>query len=209
VRQVQHRECEELASALLWLGLWPGLDAVYRRRLKHFCFRREELVSELALAFTRLVERLALRPATRLAATLVRSTERDVLYERKRLWATEELTREAHAVSDDLMHRPPEDRAAVRDWAASCAAPVPGLLPELTSHREPSALRAWLKPVVGDDAELLVAVLVLEESRPEAGMRLGLSPDAARKRFARALGRARQHFSPTLSPSSPPTRKHQ
>lgn len=32
VTLAQQREHHELASTLLWLGLWPGLDAIYRRR---------------------------------------------------------------------------------------------------------------------------------------------------------------------------------
>ena len=36
VTLVQRREHHELVSGLLWLGLWPGLDAVYRRRQRNF-----------------------------------------------------------------------------------------------------------------------------------------------------------------------------
>ena len=83
VHLAQRRQHRDLATTLLWLGLWPGLDAVYRRRLKYFC-DPDELVSELASAFVALVERLNLSTVTRVAATLVRSTERDVMAARKR-----------------------------------------------------------------------------------------------------------------------------
>ena len=59
--------------------------------------------------------------------------------------------------------------------------------------------RAWLEPIVGADAELLLAVLVLDETQREAGHRLGLSHEAARKRFQRALTRLREHLSTSLS----------
>jgi hypothetical protein len=45
---VQRREHHELASGLLWLGLWPGLDAVYRRRQRNFRGQPDELIAELA-----------------------------------------------------------------------------------------------------------------------------------------------------------------
>ncbi|MFN7702522.1 MAG: hypothetical protein ACK5U8_31860, partial [Deltaproteobacteria bacterium] len=51
------------------------------------------------------------------------------------------------------------------------------------------------------DAELLLAVLVLDETQREAGERLGLTHDAARKRFQRALGRLREHLATSLSHS--------
>jgi transcriptional regulator GlxA family with amidase domain len=44
-------------------------------------------------------------------------------------------------------------------------------------------------------------VLVLDENQREAAQRLGLSHDAARKRFQRALGRLREHLASSLSHS--------
>lgn len=176
VRLAQRREHRDLATTLLWLGLWPGLDAVYRRRLKHF---RDpaELVSELAGAFTALVERLNLATVKRVAATLVRSTERDVLAARKRCWA------EAERLQGDL--------GEVAGEVALEPDSVLGLPRASSDEDELNTLREWLRAAVGDDAELLVAVLVSEESQREAGARLGLSHDAARKRFQRALSRVR------------------
>jgi DNA-directed RNA polymerase specialized sigma24 family protein len=200
VTLVQRREHHELAAALLWLGLWPGLDAVYRRRLRHFLDQPDELVAELAEAFTALVERLDLDAVHRVAATLVRSTERDVMDRRKRRWA------EAHR---DLEGEPNEplrdlegdifgaswfDKASLQRWAASG-----GEFPRLSFDEDVAVLRAWLEPIVGADAELLLAVLVLDETQREAGHRLGLSHEAARKRFQRALTRLREHLSTSLS----------
>ena len=43
VAMVQQREHHEVASGLLWLGLWPGLTGVYGRRVRHFHGEPDEL----------------------------------------------------------------------------------------------------------------------------------------------------------------------
>lgn len=186
VHLAQRREHRDLATTLLWLGLWPGLDAVYRRRLKYFC-DADELVSEVASAFVALVQRLNLSTVTRVAATLVRSTERDVMAARKRFWAGAQRIQEGVG----------QVEAAVELTLSTSS--VLGLPPSVSDEEETNSLREWLRAVVGDDAELLIAVAVLEETQREAGTRLGLSHDAARKRFQRALRRVRPHLVRALS----------
>ncbi len=206
---VQRREHRELATTLLWLGLWPGLDAVYRRRLKHFASHPEELVSEVASAFISLIERLNLATVHRVAATLVRSTERDVMDGRKRVWAEARRIREDLAdpmVFDEYLQGNSVKHVPVDHWAATAPESVLGLLPTASDEDEAAALREWLAPIVGEDAELLIAVLVLEQSQREAGARLGLSHDAARKRFQRALGRVRADATRALSQDADPAR---
>ena len=68
----------ETAQTLLWLALWPGLDAVHRRKSRFFRAAPEELVSEIAGRFTAEIGRLDLSRVHRVAATLVRNVERDV-----------------------------------------------------------------------------------------------------------------------------------
>src|ERR1035437_3953205 len=68
----------DLATSLLWLGLWPGLDAIYRRNLRFFRGAPEDLVSELSELFTAAVHRADLSRIHRTAATLIRNTERDL-----------------------------------------------------------------------------------------------------------------------------------
>ena len=207
VTLVQQREQPELASALLWLGLWPGLDAVYRRRQRNFRGQPEELIAELGDVFTTLVGRLDLEVVHRVAATLVRSTERDVVERRKRVWAEEPFRVDAEVFAplrdhdDRIVVAGEADRAARKAWEASLVSTPLGITQGLSFEDDLDALRAWLEQVVGEDAELLLAVLVLDETQREAGQRLGLSHDAARKRFQRALARLREHLAKSLSHS--------
>lgn len=203
VTLVQRREHPELASALLWLGLWPGLDAAFRCRSQSFRDQPDELVAELAFAFTALVERLDLEAVHRVAATLVRSTKRDVMDRCLRRWTEENHRLDAEPneplrnLAGKIIRASWFDKASLQRWAASDHD-----LPRRSFDDEVTVLRAWLEPIVGADADLLIAVLVLEETQREAGARLGLSPEAARKRFQRALGRLRDHLVKSLSHSS-------
>jgi RNA polymerase sigma-70 factor (ECF subfamily) len=200
VTLVQQRQHHEVASALLWLGLWPGLDAVYRRRLRHFRDQPDELVAELAEFFTALVERLDLVAVHRVAATLVRSTERDVMNRRKRCWAEASHGLETEPeepllnLEGDVFASSWFDKVSLERWAA-----LGNELPSLSFDEDVAVLRERLWPSVGADADLLLAVVALGETQREAGERLGLSHDAARKRYQRALGRLRQHLAASLS----------
>lgn len=207
VAMVQQREHHEVASALLWLGLWPGLTGVYGRRVRHFNGEPDELVAEIARAFTELVERLDLTTVHRVAATLVRSTERDVMYRRKRSWLPaseglrvdrEEMTTSIDADEDDGLASW-FDKASLKRWAETEHGSALGLTPGLSFDEDVTVLRAWLEPVVGEDAELLIAVLVLDESRREVGERLGLATDSGRKRVQRAVARLKKHLARSLS----------
>ena len=163
-------DTRELSTALLWLALWPGLDAIYRRRLR--CMRRapDELASTIASAFTTLVHALDLARVHRVAATLVRSTEREVLDQLRRTWRDEGRFISANEDGDlDVFESP--------------------LCFELAA--EVRALRAWLLPEIGADADLLLAVAVFGDTQSEAADHLGITPAAARKRFQRALARLR------------------
>lgn len=205
VAMVQRREHHELASALLWLGLWPGLSAVYGRRVRHFKGELDELVAEIADAFTELVERVDLTTVQRVAATLVRSTERDVMYRRKRAWAGPVRVRDdgEDGAPDDGDGDPLStswfDRASLERWVESQSGSALGLTSGLSFDEDVAVLRAWLEPVVGEDAELLVAVLVLDESRREVGERFGLAADSGRKRVQRAVARLQKHVAKSLS----------
>ena len=195
VRAVQARgACAELASALLWCGLWPALDGIYRHRLRHFKAEPEELVAAVSAAFTSLVGRMDLGRVQRIAATLVLSTDRDLMEARRREWAEHEH-RDARREEDAPEPRTPP----LRDSDL-------GLPVGLSFDGELRALRAWLLPIGGADTDLLLAVLVLDENQREAAERVGLTHEGARKRFQRALERLRTHLAEVLSQSASETR---
>jgi RNA polymerase sigma-70 factor (ECF subfamily) len=200
VTLVQQHEHHELAFALLWLGLWPGLDVLYRSRLRHFKGESDELVAELSQAFTTQVQRLDLAVVTRIAATLVRSTERDVMDRRRR-----HLGKVHHSskgkpndllfdLDDNAIGASGFDKVSFQRWATSDRE-----MPRLSFEQDIDALRAWLVPVVGEDTDLLLSVLVWGETQREVGKRMGLASDAVHKRFQRALGRLRKHLGKSLS----------
>ncbi len=204
VTMVQRREHHDIASALLWLGLWPGLSGVYGRRVRHFKGEPDELVAEIARAFTELVERVDLTTVHRVAATLVRSTERDVMYRLQRAWAEPAHVRDdGQDAPDDASGDPLStswfDQHTLERWLEREHGSVLGLNAGLSFDEDVAVLRAWLEPVVGEDAELLIAVLVLDESRREVGERLGLATDSGRKRVQRAVARLKKHLARSLS----------
>nr|WP_253894530.1 sigma-70 family RNA polymerase sigma factor [Myxococcus xanthus] len=176
VTLVQMRAESGFFTALLWLGVWPGLDGVYRRCLRRLRVSPAEVVSATAASFLGLVTRVNLSSVQRVAATLVLGTERDVL---KAL--SKERGAELHGVL-----------AASGSGEPQLDLPTPSVSLVLSFESEVEELRAWLRPLVGEDTELLVSVLLYEEGYVEVGTSLGLAPAAVRKRVQRALGRLRK-----------------
>jgi hypothetical protein len=195
VRAAQGRDAwAEVAKAILWCGLWPALDGIYRHRLRHFKAEPEELVEAISVAFTALVGRMDLGRVHRVAATLVRSTDRDLMDERRREWAERE-----HRDARREENPPEPETEPLRDSDL-------GLPVGLSFDGELVALRARLLPIGGADTDLLLAVLVLDENQREAAERVGLTHEAARKRFQKAIARVREHLAEALSQSAHETR---
>lgn len=149
-----------VATALLWLALWPGLCGVYARRRRRGV-SADDALSAISCAFTLLVAEMDLSRVTRVAATLVRSTEREAV-------------------------------ALLR----TCAREVALEEPALDAQQAPSAADAFeaeglARHLFGPDASLVWAVAVLDETQAEAALRFGVSAAAARKRYQRAVARAR------------------
>ena len=162
--------------ALLWLGLWPGLDGVYRRCLRRMKREPAEVVSSVSASFMGLVARVNVSGVHRVAATLVRGTERDVF----KAW------------SKELEEQRQRARLEEGGWEPSVQWPAPFVSRARSFDAEVEELRAWLLPLMGEDTNLVVSVLLREEDYVEAGASLGLAPAAARKRVQRALGRLRK-----------------
>lgn len=191
----QRESRRELVLGLLWLGLWPALDGIYRRRLRHFRSDPEALVSELSEAFTLQVLEQDLEAVTRVAATLVRNTERRLMDGRHRAWKREAL-----------FELRTEDGLAAHDEGT---APVDSALLMRAPRGDGSELELlWrrLSPILGEDAQLVLEVAVLGDSQRTAGARLGADHDAARKRYQRALSRLRAALDDSLSHSASETR---
>jgi RNA polymerase sigma-70 factor (ECF subfamily) len=174
-------ETRRLAQALLMLCLWPGLDAIFHRRIIFFRRDPQDLAAEIADRFTRCVHRIDLRRVSRITATLVRNTERELVDARRKESAVETRSVELPA---DLPERLAGD---VRESPFG----VPCGRWDATSV---AALRSWLSRTVGRDADLVIDAILLEKSGGELARTFGLSPVAARKRLGRALVRARHAY---------------
>ena len=169
----------EVAVTLMWLALWPGLDALYRRLWRHFTGAHDELVSEIAARFTAEMHRADLTRIHRVAATLIANVERDIRDGLRRKWAEASLRREMPD-QDDLV------------FGARLAPSALGLPPGIDADVETDMIRAALTGLVGDDGEIVVAVVIMGECQRDIASRIGLSHDAVRKRYQRSLRRLRQ-----------------
>jgi len=188
VRTVQAgRAGATLASSLIWLGLWPGLDAIFRRRARLYPKRPEELISDLGDCLTDVVESIDFSRVKRITATLVWSTERDVVDGCRRTW-------EENAAREEF---PDDSPLGAVDPIEPKDPPPPsrfGLKGDLPDEDEVAIIRARLLPIVGDDVDLVIGAAIYGQSQRQLGERLGLTHEAARKRFQRALERLRRHL---------------
>jgi hypothetical protein len=172
VRLAQAGTEQQLAHALLWLGLWRALCAIHRRRRR--CFDcQAELASSLAAIFHDQVGRLDLARVNVVIPTLLRNTERDLVRERSRAWRDR-----GRQVDVDL------DTAWVRSGHASW----------LAEHAVIDGKRAWYVMQRTPDRALVLAVVVGDEPASEAAIAFGISHEAARKRVQRSLGRLRREL---------------
>lgn len=149
-----------IASTLVTLALWPGLDAVRGRLSRHFRNDPDLLVGELTGRLAQGIGQLDLQRVNRIAATLLRNIERDI----KRALIREQDRGEC-ALDEERMRQSAEQSLLTR------------------------GVRPKLRKVLGDDADLVVAVVLFGFSQKEAAGALGLSHDVARKRYQRAMAK--------------------
>jgi DNA-directed RNA polymerase specialized sigma24 family protein len=172
VRGVQSpAEWSEVATSLLWLGLWPGLDAIYGRQLRDFANRPDELVEDISFLFTTTVARIDLAGVSRLASTLIRNVERDLRDGLKRRRNEERCVDELGTLADVL----PDGEASIADRDLPVDA------------RDLEAVKDWLTTIVGADADLVIGAALLGFDLHELAVKLGISHETARKRFQRAI----------------------
>jgi hypothetical protein len=172
----------QIATSILLLGLWPGLDAVFNRKAPLFRGRAGDLGGEIIQRFVAEVHRLDLTRVTRVTATLVRNTERRLLQARVRevAFASKPLDLSSSVVKESSAHL---DRPPASPFAGATGRSDVGSV---------AVLRDWLKAVVGDDdGDLVADAILLGCTRRELAEAMQLSPAAVRKRLQRALLRAR------------------
>ena len=158
------------ALRLGFLTLWPGLEGVHYRLARGFPAVQADMGSEVLSQATLSILTLDLTRVEKVAATVVRNTERDIM---RRLAGAASRERRERDIADPLI----ESRLA-----------------ELA--REPttrgSAVEDLLRCLHPLDQALVIRIVTLDETQQEAGRALGLSPAAARKRHQRALIRLRE-----------------
>jgi RNA polymerase sigma-70 factor (ECF subfamily) len=159
----------EPATTLLLLALWPGLDAMCRRLARHFVAQPDLLVSDISARVVADIGDLDLDRVHRIAATLIRNCQRDIIRLLKR-------TAVRSSIQVEL------DEAVGAEQAPAVSADL---------DREVARLVERLRPVIGDDAPLVVAIAVVGERQRDVAGAVGLSHDATRKRYQRALRRVR------------------
>lgn len=171
-------------TTLLLLALWPGLDAVRWRLRRQFPEARGTLDGDLLGRLTLAIRQCDLARVNRIAATLLRNLERDV-------------TRELITANREAPPSNPIEQ--LMDQFAHGVALMSGA-PD-TDH-DVVALRNHLRHLLGVDAHLVLLVVVGGCTQREAGEMLGLSHDAARKRFRRAIARLKNLYADCpISPS--------
>jgi RNA polymerase sigma-70 factor (ECF subfamily) len=182
VECVQAEVWADTASITLWLSLWPGLDAIYQRRRSAFSASADDLTSLISEEFTRQVAYLDLGSVRRVAATLIRNIDRNVL----RAWHRSRLREVLWS----------DERSASGKAQAEALRVIE---PARSPSTSPAVILAWLDAVIGRDAELVAAIAVMELTRTEAAAQFGLEPATVRKRYQRALERLREEIASHVS----------
>ena len=170
----------ESATTLLLLALWPGLDGIIRRLSRHYRTEPEALVSGLLERILHGVRAVDLVRVNRIAATLLMNAERDLKRALFKTWSEQART----------------EALPSEDVADPTSAPSRfGLPAGLDADRASELILHRLRGTLSQDADLVVAVAVHGESRREAAARMGLTHEAGRKRYRRALRRLRTALS--------------
>lgn len=156
----------DCALTVLLLALWPGLDAIRRRSIWRRIGPADEIASDVLARTTESIRGLDLDRVNRIAATVLRNVERDMIRARQR-----EAERESAASDIEA-----DDVAA--EQAGQPAA-------------EDAHMQDDMRKLIGADAALVIRVAIEGFSQAEVAIELGLSEAAARKRYQRAMRKLR------------------
>jgi len=157
----------DCALTLMLLALWPGLDAIMRRSKRRRLGHADELPSEILSRATEAIRCLDLGRVNRIAATILRNIERDLIRAHQR----EAGRQRQHADIDP-------DEVLVDVFAGGPEIGLGRLFDDVTR-------------IIGVDAKLVLRVAVDGFSQAEVAVELGLSNAATRKRYQRATRRLR------------------
>lgn len=168
----------EVAIVVLHLALWPGLDAVHGRLIRHFHSDPDLLVTELSGQFVEQVHKLDPGRVNWIAATILRNIERDM----------KQALNSEHGGACSRA-----DLAEVDAWHRSRGSRLgpPG---ERQGSETEALVLDKMRRAIGRDAGLVFDVSVLGFTLKEAAQRHGLTHEAARKRYRRALVSLRAVF---------------
>ena len=155
----------DCALTLLLLALWPGLDAIRRRSIWRRIGTADEIASDLLARTTEAVRGLDLGRVNWIAATVLRNVERDMIRACQRDQAREHLT--SGADPEEVV-----DSGGSGMGAAGYA-----------------RLNGAVRKLLGDDALLVIRVVIEGYSQAEVAAQMGLTEAAARKRYQRAMRR--------------------
>lgn len=164
---------DDTGRTLLTLALWPGLDAIYRRRLRQFPRDPNALASEIGVRLLSGIHDMDRSRVSRIAATLLRNIDRDI----GRLLRAHWRDAERHEPAEALEQTSSEPIGRMHDG------------PEARIDRD--RIFRVLGTILGADAGLVIDIAVLGLTQREAAERHGLSHEAARKRYQRALEKIR------------------
>ncbi len=186
VREAQTAPSDRLALHIIWLGLWPGLDGIFQCFVPGYGGRRDELVNTIVVGLEHAVRRVDLSKTSRLASTLVENCRRHVRRGRfAERWFAAPLPD-----GDEVADPATGDNDSERDDVVAFLAMLPPIANGIDTM---ASIRAWLEIVIGRDADLVVGVLEGVDQH-EMAKRLGLTHEAARKRYQRALKRLGQEI---------------
>jgi RNA polymerase sigma-70 factor (ECF subfamily) len=181
----------KLAGDITWLGLMPGLHAIFKWRLQFHGPDPERAacaaLSEISDHFAQAVLRANTGRINRVAATLVMNTRRRVITASLRAKAENE--REAALPADKVLADPAED-PRMRDSMPLAALGIDRVLAD--DNEQKALIRERLTAQLGADAELVMAVVIDGRSQREVAGDLGISHEAARKRFQRSIARLKK-----------------
>jgi len=159
----------DVAGRVLWLGMWPLLDALYWRQRKFWLGEENELTSEIGRCLTTVLRATDVTRVASVALTLVRDTERD-LRERRQA---------------DLADEHRDWSSVVLPWQACTT---------VGSEGEPERLAdvtGAIKQELGSDFELAVAAYESGCDYEVLQRQFGLADEEIRRRIRRAWRRIR------------------